>query len=124
PVNAGGRSCSSWGVLARVGTRSDPETLPFVVAVDPDDGQSKGVFGRPAATVAVRQVPVSAFQENLRKLVTALQEVLDEIAAEPGRLPLKEAQVSFQGTASGSVQLLGVGGEVGGTGGITFTFGR
>jgi len=102
----------------------DAATLPFIVAVDRDDDDVKGMFGRAGASVALRDVPVAALRENLRQLAVSLRSLLDEVAEESGRLPLKEVQLSCEVTASGGIQLLGVGGEVGGTGAVTFTFGR
>jgi hypothetical protein len=98
-------------------------TLPFLVAAEPDGADTLGVFGR-SAEIVLRQVPVAALRENIRQLVATLHSVFDEVAGAVGELSLKEAQISFQVTASGSVQLLGVGGEVSGGGGIVFTFGR
>jgi hypothetical protein len=103
-----------------VGTNA---TLPFLVSAEPAETDTMGVFGR-STEIVLRHVPVSALRENLRQLVATLHSVFDEVAGEGSQLPLKEAQVSFQVTASGSVQLLGVGGAVGSTGGIVFTFGR
>lgn len=110
--------------MAEAGIPADATTLPFIVAVDGADGDEKGLFGRTGASVALRQVPVAALRQNLHQMVTALRALFDEIAGGSDRLSLKEVQLSFEVTASGGVQLLGVGGEVGSTGAVTLTFGR
>ncbi|MEV0491163.1 Pepco domain-containing protein [Streptomyces atratus] len=98
-------------------------TLPVWVAVDDLDElleDSKGVFGRSGDAV-LRQVPLGPLRNNLTKFVDDLQQVFADVAARGGTLPLKEAQLSFQVTATGGVQLIGTG-QVQGTRAITLVF--
>ena len=99
-------------------------TLPFVVAVD-DDGSAgeKGLFGRADSGAALRQVPIAVLRENLGQVVAGLRSLFDELGEQSGGLALKEAQISFEVTASGGVQLIGVGAHIGRSGAVTLTFG-
>ncbi|MER5771462.1 hypothetical protein, partial [Streptomyces sp. NPDC001985] len=102
------------------------ETLPFwVEATDQDleeaaqGGDTMGLFSRDNDAV-LRSVPLGPLRKNLADTVDALQKVFEEVAARGGALPLAEAQLSFQVTASGSIQLIGSG-QVQGTRGLTLT---
>ncbi|MBI0295976.1 hypothetical protein JBE04_16245 [Streptomyces sp. PRKS01-29] len=52
-----------------------------------------------------------------------IEQVFADVAERGGTLPLAEAQLSFQVTASGGVQLIGTG-QIQGTRGLTLTFKR
>ncbi|WP_239341397.1 hypothetical protein [Frankia sp. CiP3] len=101
-------------------------TLPFLVADDEEDvgGGDKGIFRRRGGETSVRNIPVAVLRESLRHVVDGLRGVFDEIAEAGGRLPLKEAQISFEVTASGGVTVIGASSQVGATGAITLTFGE
>ncbi|MFB6716314.1 MULTISPECIES: hypothetical protein [unclassified Streptomyces] len=104
------------------GTDQDP-TLPVWVPVDDLDellDESKGLFSRNGDAV-LRQVPLGPLRKNLAETVDALQQVFADVTARGGTLPLKEAQLSFQVTATGGVQLIGTG-QVQGTRAITLVF--
>ncbi|MEV6397747.1 hypothetical protein AB0M39_23750 [Streptomyces sp. NPDC051907] len=88
--------------------------LPFWVSSDDrldDEGEgeddSMGLFGAADGQVRLRNVPLGPLRENLADAVDALQQVFAEAAARGGPLPLKEAHLSFQVTASGGVQFIG-----------------
>ncbi|MFI0937747.1 hypothetical protein [Streptomyces sp. NPDC021020] len=104
------------GTEAAVG---DGGTLPFWV--DAEDGEdTMGLLGgRPE----LRAVPLGPLRRNLAATVDALQQVFAEITAQGGTLPLAEAQLSFQVTASGGVQLIGTG-QVSAGRALTLTFRR
>ena len=91
----------------------DVPALPFWVSYDdqdgrPDDGgDSMGLFGGGDAEVRLRNVPLGPLRKNLADAVDALQEVFAEAAARGGPLPLREAHLSLQVTASGGVQFVG-----------------
>ncbi|MFF4503014.1 hypothetical protein [Streptomyces sp. NPDC001401] len=85
----------------------DGRTLPFWVLSNEDgSGDAMGLFGRDADAV-LRQVPLGPLRKNLAETVAALQQVFADVAAQGGTLPLREAQLQFQVTASGGVQLVG-----------------
>ncbi|SHM30715.1 Pepco domain-containing protein [Actinacidiphila paucisporea] len=98
----------------------ETETLPFWVEADDEDPDSMGLLG---GDPVLRAVPLGPLRRNLAATVDALQEVFRDVAARNGTLPLAEAQLSFQVTASGGVQLIGTG-QVQGTRGLTLTFRR
>ncbi|UWE07911.1 Pepco domain-containing protein [Actinacidiphila bryophytorum] len=95
-----------------------PETLPFWVEAEDEAGDAMGLLG---GDPVLRAVPLGPLRRNLAATVDALQEVFKDVAARGGTLPLAEAQLSFQVTASGGVQLIGTG-QVQGTRGLTLTF--
>ncbi|MFI0718737.1 hypothetical protein [Streptomyces sp. NPDC021224] len=97
----------------------DGATLPFWV--EPEDGEdTMGLLG---GNPELRAVPLGPLRRNLAATVDALQQVFADVAARGGTLPLAEAQLSFQVTASGGVQLIGTG-QVSGSRALTLTFRR
>nr|WP_161560908.1 hypothetical protein [Streptomyces antimycoticus] len=71
------------------------------------DDDSVGILG--GGNPELPMVPVSSLRKNLAATVDALQQVFADVAARGGTLPLAEAQLSFQVTASSGVQLIGTG---------------
>ncbi|MGW5868740.1 Pepco domain-containing protein [Streptomyces sp. NPDC055239] len=113
--------------------RIEGQSLAFwVEATDEDDnligtdggpgGDSKGLFNRDGDAV-LRAVPLGPLRKNLADTVDALQQLFKEVAERDDTLAFAEAQLSFQVTASGSIQLIGTG-QVQGTRGLTLTFKR
>jgi hypothetical protein len=106
------------------------ETLPFLVTIDDSDAGSaglvgeKGLFGRGDGAASIRQVPVAALRESMRRVVGGLRELFDGVAATDGRMPLKQAQIAFEVTASGGIALVGTSAQIAGKGAITLTFGE
>ncbi|MEU1201199.1 hypothetical protein ABZ446_33960 [Streptomyces sp. NPDC005813] len=90
--------------------------MPFWVSYDDqgdqdghldDGGDSMGLFGGGDGEVRLRSVPLGPLRKNLAEAVDALQQVFTEAAARGGPLPLREAHLTFQVTASGGVQFVG-----------------
>lgn len=106
------------------GGDADMVSLSFWVAAGEDDlataDDTMGILGGGAV---LRAVPLGPLRKNLAETVDALQEIFRDVAARGGTLPLAEAQLSFEVTASGGVQLIGTG-QVQGTRGLTLTFKR
>ncbi|MEV4561500.1 hypothetical protein AB0K51_31580 [Kitasatospora sp. NPDC049285] len=107
--------------------RAELDSLVFWVTdgEEPDGeggAETMGVFGRGREAV-LRRVPLGPLRRNLDETVGALQELFERIAEKGGPLPLKEVQLSFEVSAAGGIQLVGTG-QVQGTRGITFVFGR
>ncbi|MEV4325132.1 hypothetical protein AB0J37_23075 [Microbispora rosea] len=104
------------------------ETLPFLVSDEESDTAAAsgemGIFGRSDGALSLRQIPVAVLRENLRRTVGSLRELFDEVAAAEGGLPLKEAQITFEVTASGGITIVGANAQAAGKGAITLTFGR
>ncbi|MFE4665490.1 hypothetical protein ACFRI7_06150 [Streptomyces sp. NPDC056716] len=100
----------------------------LVVVDDRDAGASSGdmgIFGRRGedAPASVRRIPTAVLRENLQRTVDALQVVLADIRVPEGGMPLQQAQVSFEITASGGITVVGTSAQVGAKGAITLTFG-
>jgi len=84
--------------------------LPFWVSYDDqpeDESDSMALFGGGDSEARLRNVPLGPLRKNLAEAVDALQQVFTEAAARGGPLPLREAHLSFQVTASGGVQFVG-----------------
>ncbi|MEU2266010.1 hypothetical protein ABZ568_06100 [Streptomyces olindensis] len=84
--------------------------LPFWVSYDEDtgdEGDTMGLFGRRDEEPRLRSVPLGPLRKNLAEAVDALQEIFGEATARGGTLPLREAHLSVQVTASGGVQFIG-----------------
>ncbi|WP_428953963.1 Pepco domain-containing protein [Streptomyces sp. cg35] len=118
----------------RVGMSADPiegiveeQTLPFWVSVTDDDDDAAGPVSDSMGLLsrdhdaALRAIPLGPLRKNLTDVVDKLQEVFKEVAEHSTTLPLAEAQLSFQVSKSGSVQLIGTG-QVQATRGLTLTF--
>ncbi|MFC7913763.1 hypothetical protein [Streptomyces sp. NPDC057386] len=101
---------------------SEPSLPVWVSADEVEDllDESKGLLRRNGDAV-LQQVPLGPLRKNLTATVDALQQLFADIAARGGTLPLKEAQLSFQITATGGLQLIGTG-QVQGTWAITLVF--
>ncbi|MEV6117321.1 hypothetical protein AB0L59_33765 [Streptomyces sp. NPDC052109] len=102
---------------------SPEAALPVWVSADEVEDlldESKGLLRRNGDAV-LQQVPLGPLRKNLSATVDALQQLFAEVSARGGTLPLKEAQLSFQITATGGVQLIGTG-QVQGTRAITLVF--
>ncbi|MFC7306382.1 hypothetical protein ACFQVC_19420 [Streptomyces monticola] len=98
-------------------------SLPFWVSVegeDAEEGDTMGLFSRDGDAV-LRQVPLGPLRKNLADTVDALQQIFADAEARGGTLPLAEAQLNFQVSATGGIQLIGSG-QVQGTRGLTLVF--
>ncbi|MQS39794.1 Pepco domain-containing protein [Streptomyces katsurahamanus] len=104
------------------------ESLLFWVdANEQDAGETaldgaRALFSRDGGSI-LRSVPLGPLRRNLADTVDALQQVFADIAERGGTLPLAEAQLWFQVTSSGSIQLIGSG-QVQAARGLTLTFRR
>ncbi|WP_433890120.1 Pepco domain-containing protein [Streptomyces sp. CA-111067] len=106
-------------------TTSDSTTaaLPFWVSPVDETGDGDDSLGILGGDAVLRSVPLGPLRKNLAATVDALQEIFNDVIARGGSLPLAEAQLSFEVTASGGVQLIGTG-QVQGSRGLTLTFKR
>ncbi|MFB7272825.1 hypothetical protein [Streptomyces sp. NPDC056244] len=117
------------GIADHITDQAEGPTLPFWVDVvedeDSGDGNAMGGLFRHGSDgeTVLRPVPLGPLRKNLADTVDALQKVFEEVANRGGTLPLAEAQLSFQVTASGGIQLIGSG-QIQGTRGLTLTFKR
>jgi hypothetical protein len=97
--------------------------LPFLVLKEePDDQQTMGgLFRRGDAEVVMKNIPVEILRKNLRRTVTTLRSLFDELDSGPEPVKLREAQISLEVSASGGIQLIGTA-AVGAKGAITLVF--
>ncbi len=104
------------------------DTLPFIVSIDDgaggEHGGEMGIFGRRDGEVSIRRIPVEVLRENVRQMAVGLRALFDEIDEGEGRLPLQEAQICFEVTASGGIALVGTSAQLARGGAITLTFRR
>jgi hypothetical protein len=99
-------------------------TLPFLVTLPEDiDNQTKGIFRPGDGDVVLKAIPIEALRNSLRESIAALRSLFDEIAAQPGRMKLREVHIGFEVTATGGIQLIGTS-QVGSKGAITLVFGE
>jgi hypothetical protein len=104
---------------------TDDATLPFLVAADDEDSAgTKGIFSRGDRDVALREITVEAFRQNLDATIGRLRQAFEGLSDAAGDLPLKKVEVKFEVGAKGTICVLGTGVETSGTGGITLTFER
>ncbi|MFI7410521.1 hypothetical protein ACIBU0_17845 [Streptomyces sp. NPDC049627] len=124
----GGAEDAKEGTTVRASV--DGQTLPFwVMATEEDialaaqDSDTMGsLFSRDGDAV-LRAVPLGPLRKNLADAVDALQRIFQDVADRGGPLPLAEAQLSFQVTASGGIQFVGSG-QMQGSRSLTLTFKR
>jgi hypothetical protein len=101
------------------------QSLSFLVVDEARDDQDAmgGLFRRGDADVVVREIPIEVLKDNLRGTVEALRSLFDEVADECHAMQLREAQIGFEVSASGGIQLIGTA-QVGAKGAITLVFRR
>ncbi|CAK7287851.1 Pepco domain-containing protein [Streptomyces misionensis] len=103
------------------------EGLDVLVSLDgtepaPGSGDM-GIFGNRGEDTSVRRIPTTVLRENLQRTVDALQEVLASLTVPEDGMRLRQAQVSFEITATGGIAVVGTSAQVGAKGAITLTFG-
>lgn len=64
-------------------------------------------------------VSVEALKASMSDLLAGMNEVLDSLPAQLANYELDSMEINLEISSKGSVSLLGIGGELGGTGGIT-----
>ncbi len=89
------------------------------------DLTDRGVF-EDVQKFFTRRVELSADElaERLKGFLGAMDAVIKRLPATIGGFDLKEMTLSVEISAKGQVSLLGTGGEIGTTGGLTFTLKR
>jgi hypothetical protein len=98
------------------------ETISVFGLDDPDD---RGfLFHRDDVRYTRGEVAATELETRLRTFVDSMRGVLDVIPGALGAYQLDTVELKLEVSAKGTVSLLGSGGEVGGTGGITLTLKR
>ena len=99
-------------------------SLPFLVAPEEEiNNQTMGLFRPGDGDIVLKAIPIEALRVSLRESTAALRSLFDEIAAQPGRMKLRQVQIGFEVTATGGIQLIGTS-QVGSKGAITLVFGE
>ncbi|MFF3588379.1 hypothetical protein ACFYYI_14590 [Streptomyces sp. NPDC002387] len=108
-------------------TEAGKATLSFLVSLDDVPAASSsgemGIFGRGVGEPRLREIPAAVLKQNLRRTVEGLREVFDDLSAGDSALPLQQAQIAIEVTASGGIALVGTTAQVATKGAITLTFG-
>ncbi len=69
-------------------------------------------------------IDVEKLGDEVRAFMRAMESIIGQLAEEVGNYHMETISVTAEVSAKGKVSLLGSGGEVGGKGGLTFTFKR
>jgi len=69
-------------------------------------------------------VDVQRLEEEVRAFLGTMEKVISNLSQEMGNYRMETISVTAEVSAKGQVSLLGSGGEMGGKGGLTFTFKR
>ena len=67
-----------------------------------------------------RELQVGVLAENVEVFLKQVDSIIDKAPEDVGKFKLTEFTVSAEINAKGALALLGTGGEVGGSGGLTF----
>ena len=88
-----------------------------------DDPQfaERGVFTK---RIARGVVDAQALENEVKSFLGAMERIIGNLSDQVGRYQMDSITVSAEVNAKGKVSLLGSGGEMGGKGGMSFTFKR
>ena len=92
-----------------------------VLAYEGDDEEERGVFDN---RLVRNIVNVQKLEDEVKSFLGALEKIIGNLAQEVGSYRMDTISVTAEVNAKGKVSLLGSGGEMGGKGGLTFTFKR
>jgi hypothetical protein len=67
-------------------------------------------------------VDVKSVEQEIKKFLNAMQTILSNVSQSVGDFSMETISVSVEVNAKGQVSLFGSGGEIGGKGGLVFTF--
>ncbi len=101
----------------------------ILVSVDAEDeAQQIGPKGvdQPGASAGLvpRELDAEIIEDNVSEFLESIEGILKKAPNVIGGFQIKDFTVSAQITADGKVSLLGVGGGIAASGGLTFTFER
>jgi len=103
---------------------SEPLSEVPILGRDNDESERAWGFSRDDERFALRLVPVDTLRDQLANFLASMSEALTVVPNLLGPFEVEELTLSLEVTAKGSVSLLGTGGELGGTGGISLTLKR
>jgi hypothetical protein len=96
-----------------------------IFGIDDSDGDrtDRSMFrNRAELRYGRAEIPIEVFRHRVESFVTAMGDVIGNLAAAAGEYQLDQVQVTVEVSAKGRVSLLGTGAELAGKGGLTFTF--
>lgn len=89
------------------------------------DDRAGGLFERASnLRLGTGEVDKETLRRRLASFLETLHDVIEGTPAFLGEFKVESVTLTVEVSASGSVSLLGTGGEVGGSGGLTFTLKR
>jgi len=86
-----------------------------------EDLEERGTFAR---QVVRNVIDVETLSTEVQAFMDAMARIIGKLTKEVGEYHMDTIEVTAEISAKGQVSLLGTGGEVAGTGGLTFTFKR
>lgn len=103
-----------------------PETISILGLEDSEPGhQDRLTLRRPQDWRLGRmEVPLDVFRQRVASFLGSMHGVITDLPQTFGKYQLDEVTVSVEVSAKGQISLLGSGGELAGTSGLTFTFTR
>jgi hypothetical protein len=92
-----------------------------VLGYEDDEEMERGVFDN---RLVRNVIDVQKLEDEVKSFLGALERIIGNLSQEVGKYRMETVTVTAEVNAKGKVSLLGSGGEVGGKGGLTFTFKR
>jgi hypothetical protein len=96
----------------------------LIFGIDDHDDQERGWSSRGESTYRRELVSADKLRGELERLMEGLRPALAGIGGGFGAFSVEQVEISAEISAKGTVSLLGSGGEVSGTGGITIVLTR
>lgn len=101
---------------------SEPEDVISILGLE-DSAADRSLFRRPAEWKLGRsEVPTEEFSHRVTAFLESMRQVITNLPEAFGHYELDQITISAEISAKGQVSLLGSGGELAGTAGITFQF--
>lgn len=96
-----------------------------ISVVGPEEAATRGIFSRGSTPMERSSVPVDRLRSEVDSFMRGLGEMFAGAPHEvAGDFYLDEVSVSAEVSAKGTLSLLGTGGELSGSGGVSFTLRR
>ena len=97
---------------------SETEKLT-ILGLEGDSSDDRGFFDN---RLVRKTVDVDKLEEEVKAFLGAMERVIGNLKQQVGKYQMDSVTVSAEINAKGKVSLLGSGGEMGGKGGMSFTF--
>src|SRR5215212_8761060 len=90
-----------------------------ILGYEGDDEEERGILDN---RLVRNVVDVQKLEDEIKSFLGALEKIIGKLSQEVGNYRMETISVTAEVNAKGKVSLLGSGGEMGGKGGLTFTF--